>query len=53
MTVESIVMNTSRVSLSEFTSIDPTLATARALADKSSEGYQWEEGLVFRCRLDQ
>ena len=53
VTVESIVMNTLRVNLSEFTLIDPTLITARALADKSSEGYQWEEELVFRCIPDQ
>ena len=31
---------------------DCTLATARMLADKTSEGYHWVEGLLFRTRLD-
>ena len=53
VTVASIVSNTPRVQLAEFTLADPTLARARALADKKSEGYEWEEGLVFRSRLDE
>ena len=34
----SIVCDTPRVKLAELTLEDPTLATARALADKMSEG---------------
>ena len=53
VTVKSIVGDTPRVQLAELTLCDPTLATARTLADKLSEGYHWEEGLLFRSRLDE
>ena len=45
--------DTPRVKLSELTLEDPTLATPRALAEKVSEGYHWEVGLVFHSRLDE
>jgi len=51
--VESIVSDMPRVKLAELTLADPTFATARALADRQSEGYYLEEGLVFRRRLDE
>ena len=49
LTVEQITESNPRV---EYTAQDPSLATVRCLADMESEGYQWEEGLVFRHRLD-
>ena len=53
ITVDSIVSDMPRVKLSELTKADPTLARARALADKEAEGYNWENDLLFRSRLDE
>ena len=47
VTVESIVSDVPRVKLLELTKTDPTLAIARALADKEAEGYHWENSLLF------
>ena len=52
MNVQSIVSREPRVDLALATKEDTTLAMARALADEVSEGYHWNQGLVFRSRLD-
>ena len=41
-----------REKLAEATLADDSLAVTRALADKTSEGYYWVDGLLFRTRLD-
>jgi len=53
ITVESITSDTPRVKLAQLTVTDPTLKTARVLADKEAEGYHWEDDLLFRSRLDE
>ena len=53
VTVDSIVSDVPRVKLAELTRVDPTLVTARSLADKQAEGYHWEDDLLFRSRLDE
>ena len=53
VTVDSIVSDVPRVKLAELTRVDPTLVTARSLADKQAEGYHWEDDLLFRGRLDE
>ena len=50
--VKDIVTSEPRDKLAEATKSDTTLATARALADDTAEGYHWVEGLLFRTRLD-
>ena len=43
-----------RVKLAQLTKADPTLETARALADRESEGYHWKDDLLFiTFRLDE
>ena len=51
--VQTITANESSIKLSKATKTDDTLATARLLADSQSEGYHWQDGLVFRTRLDR
>ena len=51
--LENIISEVPRTKLAEATETDPTLATARSLADSQSEGYYWQEGLLFRTRLDK
>ena len=53
VTIDSIVSDMPRVKLAQLTRADPTLATARALADSESEGYHWKNELLFRSRLDE
>ena len=53
ITVEQITESNHRAKLREYTAQDPSLATVRRLADTESEGYQWEEGHVFRYRLEE
>ena len=53
ITIDSIISDTPRTKLAQLTVTDPTLKTARALADKQAEGYHWEESLLFRSRLDE
>ena len=53
LSVENIKSEVPRLKLAESTKVDETLAAARALADTDSEGYHWQDGLVFRTRLDQ
>ena len=43
---------TDRRQLVEETLTDVTLKAARALANTSSEGYMWEDGLLFKCQLE-
>ena len=50
--VKDIVTSEPRDELAEATKSDTTLATARALADDTGEGYHWVEGLLFRTTLD-
>ena len=50
--MKNIVASESRVKLAEAIKVDSTLATARALADQIAEGYHWNQGLLFRTRLD-
>ena len=52
ISVNNIVASESRVKLAEVIKVDRTLATARALADQIAEGYHWNQGLLFRTRLD-
>ena len=51
--VENIISDMPRVKLAEATKRDNTLNTARSLADIQSEGYYWQEGMLFRTRLDR
>ena len=53
VTIDSIVSDMPIVKLAQLTRADPTLATARALADSESEGYHWKNELLFRSRLDE
>ena len=53
ITIDSITADTPRVKLEELTMSDPTLKTARLLAEKEAEGYHWNEKLLFRSRLDE
>ena len=53
LNVQSITSDEPRMKMAEATLTDTTLSTARALADKLSEGYYWVEGLIFRTRLDR
>ena len=53
ITVDSIVSDTPRVKLAQLIVADPTLNTARLLADKQAEGYHWEDSLLFRSTLDE
>ena len=52
ISIDSIISDTPRTKLSQLTVTDPTLKTARVLADKQAEGYHWEESLLF-SRLDE
>ena len=54
VSVETIVAKEPRIEIhvARLTKEDPTLATARTLADTLSEGYHWRQGLLFRNRLD-
>ena len=52
VSVEGINVGSPRTEMKENTKTDPTLATIRRLADEDAEGYQWNDGLVFRHRLD-
>jgi len=52
ITVESITSDTPRVKLAQLTVTDPTLKTARVLADKKAEGYHWEDDFLFRSCLE-
>ena len=51
--LRSITSELPRDKLAEATEKDHTLASARSLADSLSEGYYWQQGLVFRTRLDR
>ena len=51
--VENIMANEPRSKLIQATKTDDSLTTARLLADSQSEGYHWQDGLVFRTRLDK
>ena len=54
VTINTIVTDMPRVKLAQLTKADPTLETARALADRESEGYHWKvTTLLFRNRLDE
>ena len=48
LSLQFISSDEPRNKLAEATQTNTTLTTARALADKQSEGYYWVEGLVFR-----
>ena len=52
LSVENIFNREPREKLAEAMKADDTLAAARALADTTSKGYHWVEGLLFRIRLD-
>ena len=52
VTLEGITSGSPRAKLRECTAKDPSLVTIRHLADADSDGYQWDEGLIFRHRLD-
>ena len=41
MTVDQIMDKAPRA---EYTAQDPTLAVIRSLADKNSDGYEWDDG---------
>ena len=41
-----------RAKIREYTAQDPTLAVIRSLAGKDSEGYEGNDGIIFRHRLD-
>ena len=45
--------NEPRSKLIQATKTDDSLTSARLWADSQSEGYQWQDGLVFRTRLDK
>ena len=51
--VQTIMSQTPTSQLAQATEADPTLTTARALANTLSEGYYWQEHLLFRTRLDK
>ena len=51
--LEGITTEVPRPKLAQATEIDPTLATARSLAQSNSEGYHYQEGIVFHTRLDK
>ena len=53
LTVDQITENTPRARLKESTASDPSLCTIRRLADTEKERYQWDDGLVFRHRLNE
>ena len=53
ITINSITADTPRVKLEELTMSDPSLNTARVLAEKEAEGYHWDKSLLFRSRLDE
>ena len=52
VTVDQIMDKAPRAKIREYTAQDPTLAFIRSLADKDSEGYEWNDGIIFRHRLD-
>ena len=47
------LLNNPGFKLGQATNNDDSLATARSLADSQSEGYHWQDGLVFRTRLNK
>ena len=51
--VQTIMSQTPTSQLAQATEADPTLTTARALANTLSDGYYWQEHLLFRTRLDK
>ena len=51
--VQNIVSDVPRTKLAEATKGNYTLNMAKALADTQSEGYYWQECLLFRTRLDR
>ena len=51
--LEGITSDIPRPKLVQATEVDPTLATARSLANTKSEGYHWQDGVLFRIRLDK
>ena len=51
--LEGITSDVPRPKLAQATEVDPTLATARSLAVSKSEGYHYQEGILFRTRLDK
>ena len=51
ITVESIISDTPRVKLAQLIVADPTLNTARLLADKQAEGYQEMFGHFGRNKI--
>ena len=51
--LQNITSQMPRTPLAQATADDPTLTTARSLANSLSEGYYWQEHLLFRTRLDR
>ena len=52
VTLEGITPGSPRAKLKECTAKDLSLANIRHLADADSDGYQWDDGLIFRHMLD-
>ena len=51
--VQNITSDEPRLKLAQATNNEDSLATARSLADSQSEGYHWQDGLVFQTRLNK
>ena len=51
--LQSIIPDTPTTKIAEATIADHMLATARSLADSLTEGYYWQEQLLFITRLDE
>ena len=51
--LEGITEEVPRPKLAQAMTADPTLATARSLAQTKSEGYHYKDGIVFRTTLDK
>ena len=52
VTIEGITQEVPTTKLTQATQSDPSLSTARSLADKNTEGYHYSNGILFRTRLD-